>query len=66
MRIEVSELLWKHISVRNEVEVVLPVSVLHAHNVLAEFVLSRDLVRVREVVDLLILIQPLVEIALAT
>lgn len=65
MRVEISKLFREHICIRYKVKVVLPVSLLHAHDILAQLVLSRDFIRGWEVVDLLVFIETLVEVGLA-
>lgn len=65
MRIEVSKLLWKDIGIWDKVEIVLAMPLLHLHYVLAQVVLSSDLIAGGEVVDLLVLIQSLIEIGFA-
>ena len=64
--IEFAKLIWEDVSVWHEVEVLFAISFLHPDNVEAKSVFPRDLMTLREVVDLLILVQSFVEVALAT
>lgn len=63
--IEVTKLIWENVGIRDEIEVLLAVSFLHSDHVEAESILSSDLVGLWEVVNLLVFIQPFIEIALA-
>ena len=65
MLIEFSKLIWQDVSVWNEVEMLLSVSLLHPHHVEAETILSRDFVALREMIDFLVLVKPFVKVALA-
>ena len=55
--VELSELVRQNISIGHEIKVRLPVFLLHADDVVAETVLPRYLVTLREMVDLLVLVQ---------
>lgn len=57
MGIEVTELIWQDVCVRNKVKVLFPELLLHPHHVEAESVLPGDLIALWKVVDLLVLIQ---------
>lgn len=63
--VELTKLIRQDVGVRHEVEVLLSVALLHANHVEAEPILARDLMTLREVVDLLVLVESLVEVALA-
>jgi hypothetical protein len=65
MGVKVSELVRENVGVRDEVEVSLPELLLHADHVVTQAVLPSDLIALREMVNLLVLVQALVEIALA-
>ncbi len=65
MRVEVVELIRKDVSVGNEVELLPSEPFLHFHKVVAKTVLASNLVALREVVDLLKLVEPFVDVALA-
>ena len=60
------EFLGQDVGVWNEVELVAPESLLHLHVVVAESILPCDLIRLREVIDPLELIESLVKIRFAT
>ena len=60
------EFLGQDVGVWDEVEFVAPESLLHLHVVVAESILPSDLVRLREVIDSLELIEALVKIRFAT
>lgn len=66
MVIKVAKLIWKDVSVRDEVESCFPEFLLHANEIKAKTVLTSDLMTLREVVDLLVLVQALVLIGLAS
>jgi hypothetical protein len=63
--IEITKLIWQNVGVWNEVKGSFAELFLHADHVVAETVFPGDLVTLREVVDLLVLIQALIEVALA-
>ena len=56
--IEICELVWKDESVWYDIERLFAELLLHSHHVCAHSVLARQLSRAREVIDLLILVQP--------
>ena len=58
--VEVAKLVRKDVGVRGEVEGALAKPLLHAHDVEAESILAGDLIRLREVVDFLVLVKTLV------
>ena len=63
--VEVSKLIRQDVSVRAEVKGTFAEALLEAHDIEAKTVLARDLVTLREVIDLLVLVQALVLVALA-
>ena len=65
MLIKFSKLVWQNIGIWHEIEMLFSKPFLHPHTVEAESILSRDLMTLREMVDLLILIKSLVKVALA-
>lgn len=65
VRVEVPELVREDVGVGHKVKVLLAVLLLHADHVKTEAVLPGDLVALWEVVDLLVLVEALVEVALA-
>jgi hypothetical protein len=64
--VEVSELVGQDVGVWYEVEGGLAVALLHAHDVEAQPVFSGDFVALREVVDLLVLVEAFVLKAFAS
>ena len=60
------EFLGQDVGVWDEVKLVAPESLLHLHVVVAESILPGDLIRLREVIDPLELIEALVKIRFAT
>jgi hypothetical protein len=66
MFVEFAKFIRQNVRVWHEVEVLLSIPLLHPDNIEAQTVLSGDLVTLREVIDLLVFVQALVEIALAT
>lgn len=65
VRIEVTKFVWQDVSVRYKVKVCLAKFLLHADHIVAEPILSRYFVALREMIDLLELIQTFIKIALA-
>jgi hypothetical protein len=65
VRIEVTKFVWQDVSVRYKVKVRLAEFLLHADHIVAEPVLSCYFVALREMIDLLELIQTFIKIALA-
>jgi hypothetical protein len=65
MIVEITELIRKNVSVRNKIKCALAVPFLHAHDVEAQSVFACDLMTLRELVNLLVLVQTLVLIGLA-
>ena len=62
---EVMELIWQDIGVWNEIKCLPAKSFLHLDIVVAETILARYLVALREVVDPLVLVKALVHVTLA-
>ena len=60
MRIEITEFIWKNVSIRYKIEVAFTKLLLHTNHVIAESVLASDLIALREMVDFLILIETLI------
>jgi len=56
MRVEIAELIWQDVGVRDEVEVLLAEAFLHSHYVVAQSVLSGDLVTRWEMIDFLVFV----------
>ena len=65
VRMEVMELLWQDVRIRDEVKLGSAKPFLHLHVVVTEPVLARDLVALWEVIDALKLVQPFIQVALA-
>jgi hypothetical protein len=65
MRIKIPELIGQYVCIGYKIKWRLPEFLLHPHHIVAETVLPGDLIGLREVVDLLELVQALVEVALA-
>lgn len=63
--IEITELVWKNICIRYKVEVALPELLLHPHHIIAQPVFPGYFIALREVIYFLILIQSLIQVALA-
>jgi hypothetical protein len=63
--VKVPELVRKNVGVWDEVKVALTEFLLHTDHVVAQAVLPRNLIALWKVVNLLVLIQALVEVALA-
>ena len=63
--VKVAKLIWKDISVRDEIKVLFTEFLLHSYHIKAQPVLASDLVTLREVVDLLVFVKPFVEVRLA-
>ena len=63
--VEVMKLLREDVGIGDEIKLGTPETLLHLHIVVAETVLPRDLVALREVIDTLELIEALVQVALA-
>lgn len=62
--VEVPKLLRQDVGVWRQIEGGLPMLFLHPHDIVAEPIFPRDLVRVRELIDLLILVQAFVLVGL--
>ena len=60
VRVEVSEFIRKYVGVGNDVEFILTELVLHLHHVIAQSVLSGELIGLREMINFLIVAQPLI------
>lgn len=63
--VKFAKLIRKNVSVGYEVVVLFAISLLHPHNIETESVFASDFMTLREVIDLLVFVQPFVEIALA-
>lgn len=63
--VEFAKFIGQNVSVGNEVKVLLSVTFLHAHDVEAEAILAGNLVALREMVDLLVLVEAFIQVALA-
>ena len=64
MIVKVSEFVWDHVGVRQEVKFLLAELVLHLYDVDSKLIFAGDLLRRREVIDLLILVQAFVKVSL--
>lgn len=64
--VELSKFIRKNVRVRHKVKVLLAVPLLHPNNIEAKSIFTRDLMTLREMVDLLVLVQALIQVALAT
>ena len=62
---EVLEFIWQDVSVRDEVKLVATEALLHLDIVEAQSVLPCNLMTLREVIDLLELIESFIQVALA-
>lgn len=60
--IEIAKLIWQNIGVWHKIEVLLAISFLHSHHVEAQAIFTSDFVTLREVIDLLVLIQAFIDI----
>ena len=60
VRMEVVKLIWQDVGLGDEIELLAAEALLHLHVVVAETVLSRDLMTLREVIDPLELVQAFV------
>ena len=65
MRVEVMELIWQDVGVWDKIELIPAEPLLHLHKVVAEAVLPRDFIALREMVNPLMLVKSLVHVALA-
>lgn len=63
MRVKVAKLIREHVGIGNKVEIVLSMTFLHFDHILTQLVLPRDLIARWKVIDFLILIKALIEIA---
>lgn len=63
--VELTKFIWQNVSIGNKVKVLLSISFLHSDNVKAEPIFSCDFVTLWEVIDLLVLIEAFVQVALA-
>jgi len=66
MLVELTKLIRKNVSIWHKIKVLLAVSFLHSHDVEAKSILPSDFMTLREMIDLLVLVQPFVKVALAT
>lgn len=64
--VELAKFVGENVGIRYEVEVLLAEPLLHPDNIEAKAILPRDLVTLREVIDFLVLIEALVQVAFAT
>ena len=58
--VEISELIRQDVGIRTEIESRFSEALLHAHNIEAKSIFSRNLITLREVIDFLVLIQTLI------
>jgi hypothetical protein len=65
MRIKFSELIWKNVGVRDEIEILLSILFLHSDHIVTKSIFSCNFITLREMIDLLIFIEALIEVALA-
>ena len=65
MLIKLTELIWQDVGVRYKVKMLFAESLLHSDNVEAKPVFPCNFVTLREVVNLLVLVQAFVQVALA-
>ena len=63
--VEIVELIWKDVSVRDKIVLISAESLLHFYIVIAKSVLSCDLIALREVIDSLELIQAFIQVTFA-
>lgn len=63
--VEVTELVRQDVRIRAEVKCLLAIALLQADNVKAETILASDLVRLREMIELLVLIKALILVTFA-
>jgi hypothetical protein len=66
VREKITKLFWQDEGIRYKVKVLFPVLGLHLDYVLTQFVLSGNLIARRKMIDLLMLIEALIDICLAT
>ena len=59
------ELIWQDVGVWDEIELIPAEPLLHLHKVVAEAVLARNFIALREMVNPLMLVKSLVHVALA-
>jgi len=65
MLIKLTEFIWQDVSIWNKVKMLFAKSFLHSDDVEAEPVFPCDFMALREVIDLLILVQAFIQVALA-
>jgi hypothetical protein len=65
MLVEFSELVWQDIGVWDKVEMLFAEPLLHPDNIEAKSIFPGDLMTLREMINLLVLVKTLVEVALA-
>lgn len=65
MLVEFAKFIGQNVGIGHEIEVLFTIPLLHPNNVEAQSVLSCDFMTLREVIDLLVLVQALVEVTLA-
>jgi hypothetical protein len=63
--IEITELIWKDIGIRNKIEIAFSKFFLHANHIIAKSIFTCNFVTLGEVVDFLILVKTLIKIAFA-
>ena len=64
--VEFTKLVWQNVGVRHEVKVLLAVSFLHSDDIETQPVFPGDFVTLREVIDLLVLVETFIQITFAT
>jgi hypothetical protein len=60
MGIEITKLIWQNVSVWDKVKVLLSILFLHTNHVEAKSIFSSDFIALWEMIDFLVLIEPLV------
>lgn len=66
MSIEVSKFVRQNVGIRNKVEILFSILLLHPDDIAAKSILPGNLMTLGKVVDFLILVQPLIQVRLAT
>jgi len=66
MGVEITELIRKDVSIRDEVILLFSEFLLHLNDIYTESVFSGDLIRLREMIDLLELVETFINVRLAT
>lgn len=60
VRVEISELIWQNIGIRDYIEIIFVEFILHLYDVVTETIFASKFIRLREVIDLLVFIQSFV------